>query len=53
MMATKTYSVGDMLIVGDDLYKVTSAITPNETIAVGSNVIKTTVAEQLIALANS
>ena len=53
MMATKTYSVGDMLIVGDDLYKVTSAITPNETIAVGSNVVKTTVAEQLIALANS
>ena len=53
MMATKTYSVGDMLIVGDDLYKVTSAITPNETITVGSNVIKTTVAEQLIALANA
>lgn len=53
MMATKTYSVGDMLIVGDDLYKVTSAITPNETIVVGSNVVKTTVAEQLIALANS
>ena len=53
MVATKTYATGDMLIVGDDLYKATAAITPDETIAVGTNVVKTTVAEQLIALASS
>ena len=53
MVATKTYATGDMLIVGDDLYKATTAITPDETIAVGTNVAKTTVAEQLIALASS
>ena len=53
MVATKTYATGDMLIVGDDLYKATAAITPDETIAVGTNVAKTTVAEQLIALASS
>ena len=51
--ASKAYAVGDMLIIGDDLYKVASAIASGATITVGTNVNKTTVAEQLIALANA
>lgn len=51
--ATKNYSIGQYLIVGDDLYKVTAAIASGGTITVGTNVVKTTVAEQLIALASA
>lgn len=51
--ATKNYSIGDLLIVGDALYKVTSAIANGGTITPGTNVTATTVAEQLILLANS
>lgn len=52
-VASKAYSVGDMLIIGDDLYKVASSIASGATITVGTNVTKTTVAEQLLALANA
>lgn len=52
-VASKAYAVGDMLIIGDDLYKVASSISSGATITVGTNVTKTTVAEQLIALANA
>ena len=43
---------GDLLIVGDTLYKATAAIASGETIAAGTNVAATTVAEQLLLLAN-
>ena len=52
-VASKLYAVGDMLIIVDDLYKVTAQIASGATITVGTNVTKTTVAEQLIALANA
>ena len=52
-VASKPYAVGDMLIIGDDLYKVASSIASGATITVGTNVTKTTVAEQLLALANA
>jgi hypothetical protein len=51
--ASKAYAVGDMLIIGNDLYKVSASIASGATITVGTNVTKTTVAEQLIALANA
>lgn len=53
MVATKSYSVGDLLIVGDVLYKVASPIASGATFTPGTNVNATTVAEQLILLANS
>jgi len=51
--ATANYSIGDMLIVGDTLYKVTAAIASGGAIIPGTNVSATTAAEQLIALANA
>lgn len=51
--ATRAYSIGDLLIVGDNLYKVTAVIASGATIIIGTNVAQTTVAEQLIALANA
>lgn len=51
--ASKAYAVGDMLIIGNDLYKAIASIASGATITVGTNVTKTTVAEQLIALANA
>lgn len=53
MVATKNYSIGDLLIVGDALYKATAAIANGGTITVGTNVAATTVAEQLLLLANA
>ena len=53
MVATKNYSTGDLLIVGDTLYKTTANIGSGSAITVGTNVAVTTVAEQLIALANA
>ena len=50
MKASRNYSTGDLLIVGDDLYKATKAITIDESIVEGTNVAKTTVAEQILAL---
>lgn len=53
MVATKNYSIGDLLIVGDALYKATAAIANGGAITVGTNVAATTVAEQLLLLANA
>lgn len=53
MVASKNYSTGDLLIVGDTLYKTTANIGSGSAITVGTNVAVTTVAEQLIALANA
>ena len=53
MTATKNYSTGDLLIIGDKLYKATTNIGNGNAITVGTNVTATTVAEQLIALANA
>ena len=53
MTATKNYSIGDLLIVGETLYKVTAAIANGGAITVGTSVAATTVAEQLIALASA
>jgi len=47
MKATKNYTTGDYLWVGDDLYKVTANIANSGTITVGTNVSKCTVGEQL------
>lgn len=52
MVATKNYSIGDLLIAGDALYKATAAIANGGAITVGTNVASTTVAEQLLLLAN-
>ena len=51
MIATQNYSIGDLLIVGNTLYKVTAAISSGAALVVGTNVTETTVAEQLLALA--
>ncbi|MBR3330710.1 MAG: BppU family phage baseplate upper protein [Mogibacterium sp.] len=51
MVATQNYSVGDLLIVGNTLYKVTAAVSSGAALVVGTNVTETTVAEQLLALA--
>lgn len=53
MTATQNYSVGDLMIVGDALYKATAAISSGAALVVGTNIAQTTVAEQLIALANA
>ena len=53
MVATKNYSIGDLLIVGDTLYKVTANIANGSAITVGTNITATTVAEELILLANA
>ena len=53
MTASQAYSVGDLLIIGDVLYKVTSAIASGATFTPETNVTATSVAEQLLLLANS
>lgn len=52
-VASKNYSANTYLIFNDDIYRVTKAITAGETIEEGVNVTKTTVAEQLMALAQA
>ena len=49
--AGQNYTVGSFLVVGAKFYKVTAAIAEGGTITPGTNVIQTTVAEQLMALA--
>jgi hypothetical protein len=53
MTASKAYTVGQLLIVGDTLYKVAASIASGATLTPGTNVNATTVAEQLILLANA
>lgn len=50
--ATQNYYAGDMMIVGDALCIATTAISSGSTFVVGSNIIETTVAEQLLLLGN-
>lgn len=52
-VASKNYSTNTYLIFNDDIYRVTKTITAGETIEEGVNVTKTTVAEQLMALAQA
>ncbi len=52
-VASKNYSTDSYLIFNDDIYRVTKTITAGETIEEGVNVTKTTVAEQLMALAQA
>lgn len=53
MTASKAYTTGQLLIVGDTLYKVAASIASGATLTPGTNVNQTTVAEQLILLANA
>lgn len=48
--ATQNYVIGDFIVAGDGLYRVTAAIASGETIDPGTNCTETTVAEQLKAL---
>lgn len=48
--ATKNYSVGDYLIIKNQLYKVTSAITTGATIIPNTNVTATTIMAEIKAL---
>lgn len=51
--ASRAYTVGSFLFVGTKFYKVTAAIAEGGTITPDTNVTQTTVAEQLMALANA
>ena len=51
--ATGNHAVGELLVVGERLVKVTSAIATGETIAIGTNVAATTVAAQLALKADA
>ena len=53
MTASRAYTAGDLLIVGDTLYKAAASIASGATLTPGTNVTPTTVAEQLILLANA
>ena len=50
--ASRAYTVGSFLFVGTKFYKVTAAIASGDIITPDTNVTQTTVAEQLMALAN-
>lgn len=50
MKATRAYSAGDYIIVGDTFYRAATAIANGATLTPGTNVIKTTVGDQLKAL---
>jgi len=53
LTASRPYATGDLLIVGDTLYKAAASIASGATLTPGTNVTPTTVAEQLILLANA
>lgn len=48
--ASRTYAIGDYLILNNVLYKVTAAISSGGTITVGTNVAATTVTDEIKAL---
>ena len=50
--ATQTYTAGDNVLVGGQLYKVTDDIDVGETFTSGANVEATTIGEELTALNN-
>ena len=51
MKASKAYASGDLLTVGNTLYKATTSIANGATITAGTNVTETTIATELAALA--
>ena len=46
--ASKNYLIGEFIIMGNYLYKVTDDITQGDTLTVGTNIILTTVADEMI-----
>lgn len=50
MKATKNYTSGALIIVGDDLYKATANIANGATLTVGTNVTKVTLAEYILSV---
>ena len=51
MKASKAYASGDLLTVGNTLYKATTSIANGATLTEGTNVTETTIAQELAALA--
>lgn len=49
-VASKAYAVDEYLIMHDHLYRVTASIASGATITVGTNVVKTTIADELYSL---
>ena len=48
--ATATHAVGDLIVWNSQLYKVTASIAVGETITIGTNVSRTTIADELKAI---
>lgn len=48
--ASRAYSVGQYVLIGGQLYKVTSSIASGATFTIGTNVVATTVGNELTAL---
>lgn len=46
-VATKDYLPGELLVLGEYLYKTVRAISEGETLAVGNNIVRRTVSEEL------
>lgn len=46
-VATKDYEQGEMLVLGDYLYKTVRAISEGETLAEGNNIVRRTVSEEI------
>lgn len=53
MVADTALSVNDFRIVNDTLYRVTASIASGGTLTVGTNVVKTSIGEQITALLNA
>jgi hypothetical protein len=51
MVASANYSAGDYILAGQRLFKATTAITFGSSLSIGSNVMETTLIEELQALA--
>ena len=49
-VATRNYTVGELLIVDNVLYKVTSNVSNGGTITAGKNVMKTSLSEVIASL---
>ena len=51
--ASASHAIGSYIMLNNQFCKVTTAIAAGETIAIGRNVIKTTLAQELLAIINS
>ena len=47
MVATQSYAVGDFISVGENLYRVITAITSGSAIVVNTNVVNTTIESEI------